>query len=432
MITGRQQEGFSLIELMVGLVIGLVAILVIGQVMAAFEDQKRTNTGGSDAQTNGSAALQVLEQELRMAGYGLLMPSLSGTPFNGNQFCPLGVNIQYSGAVLSDPGAATPAPSNTLLSPVRIVDGGAAGVPDQIIVVRSDAEIGVLASTVQANVALGAASPTITVDSKVGYDNPGQLVLIGAADGSKICTVMQVSAAPTQNVINTNNWDLKFAQGASYPYNPAIFGTTFASFAGASPTTYGAGDKVVNLGFSPTPPASSATAYRPFMYRRYSVLQCNSQPQLAMDDLSQTTAAPSCANSQILTDEIVDMQAQYGIAVSGALNVSQWVDATGNWASNNLTAARINQIKAIRIAVVSRSPQYIKNDATCSANPVATASIVEWAKLNAGDDAPATFTVPVGADTCQHYRYKVFTTVVPLKNAIWSRLCYDPTANPCS
>lgn len=63
--------GFGLVEIMVGLVIGLLATLVIMQVFSVFEGQKRSTTGGADAQTNGSVAAYTIQREASMAGYGL-------------------------------------------------------------------------------------------------------------------------------------------------------------------------------------------------------------------------------------------------------------------------------------------------------------------------------------------------------------------------
>ncbi len=48
-----RQRGASLIEIMVGVVIGLIAILVIYQVFAASEGLRRNTTGVGDAQQNG-------------------------------------------------------------------------------------------------------------------------------------------------------------------------------------------------------------------------------------------------------------------------------------------------------------------------------------------------------------------------------------------
>jgi type IV pilus assembly protein PilW len=366
--------------------------------------------------------MQVLGQELSMAGFGFVMAGTSASPFNGNQFCPLGVNIYHGGSVVSAPLGA-PVPSDGgILAPVRIIDGGAG--PDDIVIARSDAEFSALVSTVRAGVDLSGPH-VLKVDSNLGYETPGQLFLVGAENGSKVCTLFQLSAAPVKV---GNEWDLRFDAGAAYPYNPANPDVAFNILA----TYYGAGDKIVNLGFSPAPPTSNLTAYRSFMYRRYGVKLCDDQPQLTMVDPSETAAPYSCANTETLVDQIVDLQAQYGIAPSGSLTVSQWVAPTGAWAANTLTAAQINQIKAVRIAVVSRSRQFIRNDASCTEDPVGSADIDLWDKLKAGDDAPSKFTFPVGGDGCQHYRYKIFTTVVPLKNPIWSRLCYDPDSAPCT
>src|SRR3989338_976279 len=66
----RHHTGFSLVEIMVGMVIGLLSTIVVMQVFATFEGQKRTSTGGSDAQTNGGISLYTIERDIRMAGYG--------------------------------------------------------------------------------------------------------------------------------------------------------------------------------------------------------------------------------------------------------------------------------------------------------------------------------------------------------------------------
>jgi type IV pilus assembly protein PilW len=46
--------GFSLVEIMVGLAIGMLAVIVILQVFALSEGRKRTTTSGGDAQSNGA------------------------------------------------------------------------------------------------------------------------------------------------------------------------------------------------------------------------------------------------------------------------------------------------------------------------------------------------------------------------------------------
>jgi type IV pilus assembly protein PilW len=63
--------GFSLVELMVGMVIGMIAIVVVMQVFSLSEGSKRTTTGGDDAQMSGAVALTMLQRDIRQAGYGI-------------------------------------------------------------------------------------------------------------------------------------------------------------------------------------------------------------------------------------------------------------------------------------------------------------------------------------------------------------------------
>lgn len=386
------QRGFGLIEIMVGLVIGLIAIMVIGQVAATFEGQKRISTGGSDAQTNGAVALTTLISELRMAGFGLTVPGLGTATANGTLLCPLGINIYYDGTIVSNPGAG-PADGG-IVAPVRVVNG-AAGASDELIVARSDAELGVLATNVQVSVV----PPVVRVNSNMGFDQVGQVFVIGAANGSKVCTLLQLSKTATAN---GDYWDLEFAAGGT-KYNPANPAATFATF-----PSYGVGDKVVNLGLRPAL-GNSLLSQRGFMYRRYLVVD----DRLVIADQSQlpVSTAYTSANTTPLVDEVVNIQAQYGIALAGSQTVTQWVEPAGpTWGSTSLTASDINRIKAVRIAVVSRSAQFDKED-------VSPATLSLWTKINPGDDAPPTYAVPD-----RKFRYKVLTTVVPMKNVVWSRL----------
>jgi type IV pilus assembly protein PilW len=63
-------RGFSLVELMVGMAIGMVAVIVIMQVFSVSEGYKRSTMGGDDAQNNGAIAIYGVQRDLRQAGYG--------------------------------------------------------------------------------------------------------------------------------------------------------------------------------------------------------------------------------------------------------------------------------------------------------------------------------------------------------------------------
>jgi type IV pilus assembly protein PilW len=68
----RRRRGFGLVELMVAVAIGLVAILVITSVFLQAQRHNRTTTGAASAQENALIALVTVERDLRMAGIGLI------------------------------------------------------------------------------------------------------------------------------------------------------------------------------------------------------------------------------------------------------------------------------------------------------------------------------------------------------------------------
>lgn len=70
MTSQRPADGFSLVELMVGLAIGMIAVIVMMQVYSVSEGHKRSTTGGDDAQNNGAIAIYGLQRDLRQTGYG--------------------------------------------------------------------------------------------------------------------------------------------------------------------------------------------------------------------------------------------------------------------------------------------------------------------------------------------------------------------------
>ena len=72
-----RQRGVTLIELMIGLAIGMLAVLLMAGVGMAYEASKRTATAGYDAQVASALALHALQSDLQMAGYGLATGGLA-------------------------------------------------------------------------------------------------------------------------------------------------------------------------------------------------------------------------------------------------------------------------------------------------------------------------------------------------------------------
>src|SRR4051812_25989970 len=66
----RLPRGFTLVEVMVGVLIGMISIVVIFQVFQVTDARKRTTSQGSDAQIAGTVAMFAIERDLRLAGFG--------------------------------------------------------------------------------------------------------------------------------------------------------------------------------------------------------------------------------------------------------------------------------------------------------------------------------------------------------------------------
>jgi Tfp pilus assembly protein PilW len=76
----KAHAGFSLVEVMVGMVIALLGVIIIFQVFSVSEGVKRTTTSGGDALQNGASALFMLERSLKLAGYGFLSANANQNP----------------------------------------------------------------------------------------------------------------------------------------------------------------------------------------------------------------------------------------------------------------------------------------------------------------------------------------------------------------
>lgn len=368
----RRQQGVSLVELMVAVVIASLTVLVVLEVLSTYDARRRTTTIGNDAEINAAAGLFELERELRMAGAGLTLP-------NGFA-CNAGVNLYFGDATALD-GAPLPL--------VRIADGGAG--PDRITLIRSDAEFGPAPATIVTSMA--GPDANIVVDWNAGLER-GDIFLVGSPDGNEICTLMQLTRAPQAG---PGGFSLEHSSMAS-EYNPDNYGAAFASA-----ISYDIGDSVTNLGN--------------FGLRGYAVLcsdggapgldnACN---LVAFDALADPAAATP-ADGQSIASQVVDLQAWYGVAPANSQTVNEWVDATGpTWAAP--TDANQRRIKAVRLAIVTRG--------NLEREEVSPDELVLWDDDPETDDAATQRTIALDEDQ-RRYRYKVLTVIVPLINVIWA------------
>ena len=388
-------NGFSLVDIMVGMVIGLLTMLVIMQSYSAFEGQKRTTTTGMEAQENGLIALHALETDIRQAGYGMVA--------SGALACN-GINTYNNGVTqLNQP-----------FIPIQIKDG-LGGASDTITAIYSNSPIGGVPARIV--VAMPNSSAVLTVNTGNGF-NVGDMLLVATPGAGLPCSQLAVTQVQTQangvNIIHNSGLSIYNPPGGSNIFPPSGYGTSPQS------VVFDMGKMVQN---------------------QYQVLlPCTS---LVMTDLTSIAGAPTCtstsniANATPLSYDIVSIQAQYGIAGPPAGNqlVNCWVNATnggnacdaGNsdWTPNGLaaTSANIARIKAIRVAVVARS-SLMERSPTPGGLCAATPSIVapNYPQWNGGTGGTVAMINVTGIPNWQCYRYKVYQTIIPLRNILWANL----------
>ena len=115
----HRMQGFSLVELMVGLVVGMIGVVIMMQIFSVSEGYKRTTTGGDDAQNNGAIALYGIQRDLRQAGQGtnsfngLVPPNAAASLIGCNITLRAGVTINANGPVTINHASIPAGDANT-------------------------------------------------------------------------------------------------------------------------------------------------------------------------------------------------------------------------------------------------------------------------------------------------------------------------------
>ncbi|MDM0115267.1 PilW family protein [Variovorax sp. J22R133] len=372
-----RQRGFSLVEILVGMLVGLVVSIIIYQVVAANEGVKRSTTAVADTQQNGLYALSVIERDAQAAGWGIptadvMQCSAYFTYFN---------NGTTAGAVPNFPRA-----------PVRIADGGsAAGNSDSITVLWGSSVRANVKNPLLQNVTpnpTGTTASQLQPTTMVGMSS-GVNGFVWLTDDVGNCALTRITAAVT-NPASTSTQTLSHDPPSGSPtaaapsYNPAGAYMTTAGW----PTVYNTNPRIFDVGV--------------LTQRTYLV----TSGSLTTQDYFSSTDTARVANN------VVALKAQYGVSDAGSQIVNNWVSATGSWATPSATDFK--RIKAIRVAVVVRSPlkERLADGATaCNTTTVAPTT---W---------PGGPTVDLSNDSdWRCYRYRSFETVIPLRNVLWANL----------
>ena len=362
-------RGFSLVEIMVSVVVGMLGILVIMQVFLVAEGQKRTTTGGADAQENGLMAMFTLERELRTAGLGLVgLGCTTVNSFNVNRVPP---NYSFN-----------PWPVTIARDTTRNAAGNVVAAPgtDMITLLYSDSPFGNIPTTLTSGVATS--NQKFTVVNGDGFE-VGNLAMI--SESPKACTLTEISQAKEAN---GSSWDLRTS---GLPYNPPVNNSPPAP---PAPPGYGAGARLTNMGS--------------LINHEYYVRDNN----LMMRDVDLPNSA---TNPIALVSGVVAIRAQYGWDT----NADGYVDAYNN--TSPAAAADVIRISAVQLAVVARSGQQEKIPVAGPCNPVvlptdltSSCNLVLWSGGTTANGGLITLDA-----TARKYRYKIYQTTIPLRNVLW-------------
>ncbi len=405
----NKQQGFTIVELMVGLVIGLIATLIIMQTFSAFEGNKRSTTGISDAQTSGSIGLFMIQRELQFAGYGI--PVISGTlpevlatdrPYNrqyqsftgasqadieaamyaaqaaaqsayeakiaqntatvnaGENYSALRCNPAPTLYIDTDNNPTTPPINVDVTTPVSITEGG---TQDTITIIYGDTQRGSLPTRItDVNPGIG----RIAVSNNISCRQDNVLLIL--KDINKGATNCQATILKSSQSGYTNaQLD---ADTKTVLVDPTT--TDFSKIA--------VGDRLACMG-----------------------------------QVRQITFAINgnqlTKNGQAALDEIVGLQAQYGVSATGNSEiVNAWTDATGAWAAP--TVPDRNRIKAVRVALIARNNLLEKDVVSqdCDGAASGPAKVCVWG-------GNVNLSATLGADW-NRYRYRTYELIIPIKNVL--------------
>ena len=365
------QRGFTLIELMIGLLLGMLTVLVISQVLALSEGKKRAITMGSDAQVNGALSLFTLQRDIQQAGYGAVSsPDAMGCPVKG----------QYQGA----------AAFTLTLAPV-VITKGVSGASDTITVLQGQTSSFSTPIALTGNHASDGTS--YIVGSSFGAVAGNMMIAVPKTQGSGTwCTLFNVTDDASSPLTALGPTRIPNAEGATGKWNHASLYPTAG---------YAAGDYLLNMG--------------QLVSRVYSI---NANNNLQVADLSPTSGV---STSLELYPEIVNLQAFYGKDTNGDGLVDLY-DATTPTTSDGW-----KQVLAIRIALVARSNQFEEKDEVTSRVPEWDVGATTFADItpancsngNGSKCIPLSVSGRVGTEW-KHYRYKIYDTIVPLRNVLWN------------
>jgi type IV pilus assembly protein PilW len=379
-VRSRLQRGLSMIEMMVGITIGMITVVVIFQVLTASDARTRSTAAGGDAQMSGTVAMYSLDRDIKLGGMGF------GT----------GTAV-YTGCSVAAHNSDLATPDFTFaLMPVQIVQG-ADGSPDAINVLYSNSQYFVAAQGLDASTAT-----TKRLRARAGFQL-GDLIIVAGRTSSASpvsCALLEVTVNNNPDNLTIGHTQAPYARFYPNKLNPSDTSRTptFNTSAGfGASLTEGT---VFNLG-----PEPQRTEWR-----------------IAADGMHLTQRNSLLSDAVIeVAAGVVNLKAQYGVdgangePVDNIINDNEWT---------NTAPTDVTRLRAVRVALLVRSDNFEVPMTDSSGNPVhITPAAPTWAGGTFGMnnlDGTAGGTAPdAPPKDWRNYRYRVYESVIPLRNMIW-------------
>lgn len=375
----NREQGMSLVEILVGIVIGMLGILVIFSVLAVAEGRKRTTTAGSDAQMAGAVALFSLERDIKQGGYGFGTFGVSN-PVN----CTVDAYDALRGGGSQD--------FDFPLAPALITQG-AAGAPDTIAVLYGNTDLIVAGKTFTFSTNATKATSS-TLGGRTGILRGDVLLLAGPVGGALVCQLIEVTGNANADAVTIDHGT------GSYTPQSGI-GSATARYNKATGPAFSNGF-IYELGPSP----------------RRNIWAIQNARLVVRDDIHWSDADGDGANDPAAVyDDVIDLQAEYGVAQDS--NGDGRLDSIGAWT----TAAPpdMASVYAIRVGILARSRQAEKTKVTATAPAWAGGNFVMRNVDGTTDSNPGDATAG-DPNNWRNYRYRAYETLVPLRNIVWGSM----------
>lgn len=393
-----RSRGFSLVELLVAVAIGLVVTLAVFGVLAASEGRKRTSVALNDTNQSGAYAAYTVDRIVRSAGTGYAQ----GWPKVGS--CRLSAALTPAAETLprtaAFPAPFTAIPQTVRLAPVVIFAGGSTTGSDVLMVMSGAAGFGeapaaVLPGAITATQVLLANTIGLRANDLVLLAGGGECLLSQVASTKAVC-----AGDPTSPATNTTCGQ-QLPLGGSY-YTATGAHTSLTALAGMTNVN------AFSIG--------NATNNRP----QFQLLGVGADSTLFRHDLLLLDGAGTAATAEPIAEGVRELHAVYGLDTNddGMLDTWQNPTATG-WTGAALmdgsaqSSTRLRQIVALRVALVMRSA-LIERELAASV-PVAPASMPLFGDLPTAVQTTVDLT-RTGENRNQ--RHRVIELTIPVRNLL--------------